>query len=183
MRYRFAHSSATVLQMSNKAGPFASPALNPNQKHCTFPIPLSALPLALLERDTTSFSQEHLVSVLDLDSLMSRDRAQMNEPAHRPSPTRENRHDTDVYLSERCQCAPSGRRKMKGGPFTRPTGRSNTYKMCLMIMLVSTLRRCRSAHGGATRQSTRTDWRSINPRLHHDEAHPCRAAQLLGMFC
>jgi hypothetical protein len=46
----------------------------------TFPAPLKLLPVTLLERDRITSSREHLVSVLDLDSLMSRDLAITGPP-------------------------------------------------------------------------------------------------------
>ena len=96
------------------------------------------------ERTATHRTRNILVSVLDLDSLMSRDRAQMNEPAHRPSPTRENRHDTDVYLSERC--------KTVSRPRVQQDDRTHA-RMGSMIMLVYLhMRHLDNAHGGATDQ-------------------------------
>ena len=125
VRYRVAHFSATVLHMSNTDRAFCVPCpYNPDQKHCTFPIPLSALPLTLLERDAISSSQEHLVSVLDLDSLMSCSLATAGPPPL---------GRTDMTL----MCISLNDVKMRGGPLGVQQDDRTHARMNSMIVLVS----------------------------------------------
>ena len=80
------------------------PSFDKSRAFCV-PRPQSEPKALYVSRSECVGTQNILVSVLDLDSLMSCERAQMKGHNHRPLLTRRRQHDTDVYLSKRCKTA------------------------------------------------------------------------------